>query len=123
MKRVSYILFAVAVFLIVTIVGLTVAGLDDAMPSVVIIFAITFICALLAYTVHVLIRLRNGSVKLRLWDAFKRASIMFLVAAIALLVASVMFPNSGTKLWIYAVSSALAAILTSLHATAYRKPT
>lgn len=68
------------------------------------------------------IRLWKGNVKLRPWDAAKKAWWMFLVMLGVQLIAQFVFPNLRLDS-VYAIfQSALFAIVFSLYSTAYRKP-
>jgi hypothetical protein len=67
-------------------------------------------------------RLWKGNVKLRPWDATRKAWWMFLVILGMRLIAQFIFPNLKLDV-VYAIfQSALIATIFSLHSTAYRKP-
>ena len=84
-------------------------------------FGITFVLGTVLLVSTSVARLYRGDVKLRPWDAAKKAVVLFVIIMALWLLARLVYP-SEFDLTEAIVVSALVAISSSLYTTAYRKP-
>lgn len=87
------------------------------------IFGASFILGSSLLLANAATQLFRGRVRLRPWDALKKAIVLFLIVlSLRLLLAWFIFPSSDRALMEDILGSALFAIGYSLYTTAYRKP-
>jgi uncharacterized iron-regulated membrane protein len=85
-------------------------------------FGVTFVLGTVILVATFSTRLYRGDVRLRPWDAAKRAVVLFLIVLGLRLLAWLIFPALDRDLAEAIAVSALFAIIFSLYSTAYRKP-
>lgn len=85
-------------------------------------FGITFVLGTLLVGFSSAARIHRGDVKLRPWDAARKAPVLFLIMLAAQLLAEVVFRSRDLDLTEGIVVSAAFAIVYGLYTTAYREP-
>jgi len=84
--------------------------------------AIAFFVGGILWMTSVIVRLLKGQVRLRPWDALKRASVYFAVFAALRFGAWAIFPEMERDLFEALFLSIATALALSFYSTAYRKP-
>ena len=121
MKRLGYICVAITFVLAVTAFALHLGGIKDGSAYVLIVCFFVLFLAMLIFLIHGSVRLWKGEVRLRPWDAFKRAVVLFLLFMVTMGIVSIALPSDAINWWAYVISSSLYVTFSSLHSTAYRK--
>lgn len=101
--------------------GLRYSGVGEPPDELVIGFAIALLLGLITLAISAAIKLAKGDIRLRPWDAARKAITLFLLYLGVYVLLS--FAFSGMKMDVkVAIQAAAFAIIYSLFTTAYRKP-
>ena len=122
MKLLGWISLTLAFALALVAAGLRYAGGAEAPMVVMIAFGIALVVGLVALAISAAMLLAKGEVKLRPWDALKKAAMLFLIILGLRCLAWFVFPGLERNFGYELFQSAAFAALFALYTTAYRKP-